>query len=179
MSTKYNHFLKATQPLNYREDPAYIATQPSRAVISNQDIQISNNANHLPNFGCLRQTQTQPTPDFDSPSQRYIEKSKLGEGAYGEVWLVYDRKTNQNVALKKVKNISRSEGIPQTTLREVSILRDIDHENIVRLHDIHFEFDKQSLSLTFEYVELDLAKFLKSLDGRGLSLGLLQIKQIM
>jgi serine/threonine protein kinase len=170
MTTKYL-FQKANQLLSYREDPAYIATQPSRQMIINEEIQILNrpNQDHSPTFGPPRQTQ--PQPDFDSPSQRYIEKSKLGEGAYGEVWLVYDRKTNQNIALKKVKNISRSEGIPQTTLREVSILRDIDHENIVKLHDIHFEFDKQSLSLTFEYIELDLAKYLKNLDGRGLSLG--------
>jgi serine/threonine protein kinase len=182
MSTKFNHLPKHTQLLNYREDPAYIATQPTRALISNRDIEIPTrpnaNPDHLPTFG-LRQTHIHQTPEFDSPSKRYIEKSKLGEGAYGEVWLVYDRKTQQNIALKKVKNISSSEGIPQTTLREVSILRDLDHENIVRLHDIHFEFDKKSLSLTFEYIELDLAKYLKNLDGRGLSLGLTQIKQIM
>jgi cyclin-dependent kinase len=40
------------------------------------------------------------------------------------------------VAIKKIKVEHCLEGIPQTTVREISILRDLDHPNIVKLLDV-------------------------------------------
>lgn len=50
------------------------------------------------------------------------------------------------------------EGAPCTAIREVSILRDLRHANIVTLHDIiHTE---RILTLVFEYVDRDLKQYL-------------------
>jgi serine/threonine protein kinase len=67
--------------------------------------------------------------------ERYqkLEKngSNSGEGTYGVVYKARDRQTNLLVAMKKVKLESDDEGIPSTTLREISTLRHLRHTNIV------------------------------------------------
>jgi len=47
----------------------------------------------------------------------------LGEGSYGKVYKAKDLSTNQIVAVKKIKFDKDDEGIPSTTLREISILK--------------------------------------------------------
>jgi len=64
------------------------------------------------------------------------------------------------VALKKIRLEAEDEGIPSTAIREISILKELQHPNIVRLHDvIHTE---KKLTLVFEYLDQDLKKFLDS-----------------
>ena len=82
--------------------------------------------------------------DFSSPTKRYKKQEKLGEGAYGVVNKAYDYKKNQFVALKDQKGVTDEyEGLPQTTLREISILRDMNHNNIVKLQEVHCNFEKK------------------------------------
>jgi serine/threonine protein kinase len=52
------------------------------------------------------------------------------------VYKAVDLKTKEKVAIKKIKLEHCTEGIPQTTLREISFLRELNHENIVQLLDI-------------------------------------------
>ncbi|KAM3136008.1 hypothetical protein pb186bvf_011813 [Paramecium bursaria] len=59
---------------------------------------------------------------------------KLGEGTYGTVYAAKDKKTNQTVAIKKVKIHDQNEGFPITCLREIKILQKLAaHPNIVNL----------------------------------------------
>lgn len=84
---------------------------------------------------------------------RYQKLEQLGEGAYGKVYKAKDTKTNTIVALKKT--IPRiKEGVPSYTLREVSILKSLKHENIVELLDILPA--EHALHLVFEYLDGDL-----------------------
>jgi len=54
--------------------------------------------------------------------------------------------------------MEKDEGTPCTAIREISILKNLRHANIVTLHDvIHCQ---SSLTLVFEYLENDLKKFL-------------------
>jgi serine/threonine protein kinase len=62
--------------------------------------------------------------------QKYQREEKIGEGTYGTVYKAKDRKTFQDVAIKRVK--TEDEGIPSTTLREISILKQTEHQNIVK-----------------------------------------------
>lgn len=96
------------------------------------------------------------------------------------VYKALDRKTNMIVAIKKVKDIQCSkEGIPQSMLREVSILREAKHENIVKLLDIHMDIDKCKLWLVFEYIQNDLSQFIKLHKKRGQKIPIRRIQQIM
>merc|ERR1712070_822288 len=88
---------------------------------------------------------------------------KIGEGTYGVVYKAKNRLTGDLVALKKIRLEAEDEGIPSTAIREISILKELQHPNIVRLHDvIHTE---KKLTLVFEYLDQDLKKFLDSSDG--------------
>jgi cyclin-dependent kinase len=70
---------------------------------------------------------------------------------------------NRTVALKRIKLESEDEGVPSTAIREISLLKRLDHINVVRLYDvIHTEM---KLTLVFEYCELDLKKYLDSVGG--------------
>ena len=75
---------------------------------------------------------------------------KIGEGTYGVVYKAKDKITNQFVALKKIRLETESEGVPSTAIREISLLKELDHPNVVQLLDvIHAD---QKLYLVFEYL---------------------------
>ena len=62
----------------------------------------------------------------------YEKLMKIGEGAYGAVFKARNIHTNQIVALKISKFDAYDEGIPSTTIREMSILKSLSHPNIVK-----------------------------------------------
>lgn len=127
---------------------------------------------HLPESFVIKQT---ISPTLDGPINRRLRKSslseigfgkmesytkleKLGEGTYATVFKGISRLTDSVVALKEIR-LEHEEGAPCTAIREVSLLRDLRHANIVTLHDIiHTE---NSLTLVFEYLEKDLKQYME------------------
>lgn len=95
--------------------------------------------------------------------KRFEKIDKLGEGTYGVVYKVKDRTTNQILALKQIRLENEDEGMPSTAMREIAILKELNHINIVRLVDVIYEPQNKRLDLAFEYLEYDLKKFMKSL----------------
>merc|ERR1719446_635492 len=57
---------------------------------------------------------------------------KLGEGTFGEVYIATHEHTGEVAALKKIKLECEDEGVPGTTLREVSLLKELQHPNVVQ-----------------------------------------------
>ena len=70
--------------------------------------------------------------------------------------------TGQLVALKEIR-LEHEEGAPCTAIREISLLKDLKHTNIVTLHDIIHTHS--SLTLIFEYVERDLKQYMDECNG--------------
>jgi serine/threonine protein kinase len=107
------------------------------------------------------------TASSSSNLRRYvkIEKpgSNLGEGTYGVVYKARDVQTDEIVALKRIRLEVEDEGIPSTALREISLLRELNHENIVNLKDCIQEDGR--LYLVFEFLEKDLKKYMESCSG--------------
>ena len=64
--------------------------------------------------------------------EKYTRTKKLGEGTYGIVWKAQNTVTGQPVALKQIRFQSEEEGIPCTAIREISLLKELEHPNIVR-----------------------------------------------
>ncbi|MCD7469508.1 Cell division control protein 2 [Datura stramonium] len=91
---------------------------------------------------------------------QYEKVEKIGEGTYGVVYKARDLGTNEIVALKKIRLEQEDEGVPSTAIREISLLKEMQHGNIVRLLDVvHSE---KRLYLVFEYLDLDLKKHMDS-----------------
>lgn len=96
-------------------------------------------------------------------SDRYQKLLKIGEGTYGVVYKVKDSQTSEILAMKKINIDNDDEGVPSTAIREISLLKECEHPNVVDLKQIIME--NNSLYLIFEYLDYDLKKFLESQQG--------------
>ncbi len=96
--------------------------------------------------------------NYKDELEKYIKIDKVGEGTYGVVYKCRNKDSQELVALKKIRLENEDEGIPSTAIREISILKQMRHPNIVNLVDlIHGE---KKLYLVFEFMDHDLKKFL-------------------
>ncbi|XP_010782608.1 cyclin-dependent kinase 2 [Notothenia coriiceps] len=97
---------------------------------------------------------------------------KIGEGTYGVVYKAKNKVTGETVALKKIRLDTETEGVPSTAIREISLLKELSHPNIVKLRDvIHTE---NKLYLVFEFLHQDLKKFMDSFTVAGIPLPLVK-----
>ena len=87
---------------------------------------------------------------------KYLKMEKLGEGTYGIVYKARDKDTQKICALKKIRLDSEDEGVPSTAIREISLLKELQHPNIVCLQDVVHSENK--LYLVFEFLDHDLKK---------------------
>jgi len=60
-----------------------------------------------------------------------MNAGELGRGAYGFVYKGVHRLTGKEYAIKKTHIDNRNDGIPSTTIREIAILMELEHQNIV------------------------------------------------
>ncbi len=102
---------------------------------------------------------------------RYSLVKKVGSGAYGHVWKVTDRRTNQTLALKKIFDAFQHSIDAQRTYREICYLHELTHSNIIKLHNVIRADNDKDLYLVFEFMEADLhnaigQKILKDLHNR-------------
>jgi serine/threonine protein kinase len=69
-------------------------------------------------------------------NDRYEIKQSLGKGGMGEVFLAYDRTTQQTVALKIVREEARMPGDDEALRQELLLARSVGHPNVCRVHDL-------------------------------------------
>uniref|UniRef100_A0A8C2PKJ2 Protein kinase domain-containing protein n=1 Tax=Capra hircus TaxID=9925 RepID=A0A8C2PKJ2_CAPHI len=86
----------------------------------------------------------------------YTKIEKIGEGTYGVVYKGRHKTTGQVVAMKKIRLESEEEGVPSTAIREISLLKELRHPNIVSLQDVLMQDSR--LYLIFEFLSMDLVK---------------------
>ncbi|KAI7871226.1 kinase-like domain-containing protein [Spinellus fusiger] len=86
--------------------------------------------------------------------------NRVGEGTYGVVYRVIDTQSNQVVALKKIRMERETDGMPISSLREISILKRMRHPNIVNVTDVAVGPKLESIFLVMEYCEQDLGTLL-------------------
>lgn len=84
----------------------------------------------------------------------------LGRGTYGIVYLAQVHSTNEYLAIKVLFQDLEINGLSPLALREVSILKDLDHANIVTLREV--VTTPERLYLIFEYLEGDLRTLLSN-----------------
>ena len=64
--------------------------------------------------------------------ERYRKLEKVGEGTYGVVYKARDTVSGDIIALKRIRLETEDEGIPSTAIREISVLKELHHPNIVQ-----------------------------------------------
>jgi cyclin-dependent kinase-like len=83
--------------------------------------------------------------------ENYEILGTIGEGTYGIVLKARQKETGAVVAIKKFKESDEDEQVRKTALREVRILKQLRHENIVSLIEVFRR--KGKLYLVFEFME--------------------------
>uniref|UniRef100_A0A6J0URG1 Cyclin-dependent kinase 3 n=1 Tax=Pogona vitticeps TaxID=103695 RepID=A0A6J0URG1_9SAUR len=109
---------------------------------------------------------------MDTFQDVFQKVEKIGEGTYGVVYKARNKQTGQLVALKKIRLDSETEGVPSTAIREISLLKELKHPNIVRLLDV--VHSQKKLYLVFEYLNQDLKKYMDSSHTGGLPMSLIK-----
>ena len=95
--------------------------------------------------------------------ERYSRLEKIGEGTYGVVYKATDSQSGDVVALKKIRMEHEDEGVPSTAIREISLLKEVQHPNIVRIRDLIY--DETKLFIVFDFLDYDLKKYLEFTSG--------------
>ncbi|KAL4247686.1 protein kinase superfamily protein [Abortiporus biennis] len=107
--------------------------------------------------------------------ERYSKIEKVGEGTYGVVYKAKDVTTGEVVALKKIRLEAEDEGVPSTAIREISLLKELKDDNVVRLLDIvHAD---QKLYLVFEFLDVDLKRYMDNANKSGSPISLPLVKK--
>ena len=106
--------------------------------------------------------------------KRFQKIVKLGEGTYGKVYKVKlpDTEKVQYYALKKYGSALFGEGMDITALREITILKEISHENIVKIHELFYGM--KSLYIAYEYLDCELSKIIYTPNNEELSESLIK-----
>ncbi|CAJ1332077.1 unnamed protein product, partial [Effrenium voratum] len=90
--------------------------------------------------------------------QRYRKLNRIDEGTYGVVYRACDVETGEVVALKQLKlaAVKSEDGFPVASLREMSLLLEARHPNIVRCHEVVVGNTLQHVFMVMEYIEHEL-----------------------
>jgi len=90
--------------------------------------------------------------------------ASIGQGAFGVVYKAKEKGTGDMVALKKVKMQKEKEGFPLTSVREIRILMQCKHVNIVTMKEVVVGTSVDSIFIVMEYVEHDLKGLLEDMN---------------
>ncbi|KAF9776494.1 hypothetical protein IL306_005308 [Fusarium sp. DS 682] len=106
--------------------------------------------------------------------ENYEKLNDIEEGTYGWVARATNKATGKVVALKRLKLEPQDRnGLPVTGLREIQILKDCQHRNIVTMEEVVVGDDvsrpDNSLFLVLEFVEHDLKSILEDMPEPFLS----------
>ncbi|XP_060030986.1 cyclin-dependent kinase-like 1 isoform X3 [Erinaceus europaeus] len=83
--------------------------------------------------------------------ERYEKIGKIGEGSYGVVFKCRNRDTGQVVAIKRFLESEDDPVIKKIALREIRMLKQLKHPNLVNLIEVFRR--KRKLHLVFEYCD--------------------------
>ena len=109
----------------------------------------------------------------DQIQYRYEIQKKLGRGAFGVVLKCFDHKTQEQCAIKILKNWKKLHKQGKIEIKILETLRDQDHDNtknIVRIKE-NFTF-RSHVCIGFEMLSINLYQFIKNNDFQGFSVAL-------
>ncbi|XP_042478344.1 cell division control protein 2 homolog isoform X2 [Macadamia integrifolia] len=103
--------------------------------------------------------------------EKYEKIGKLGEGNCCKIYKWRKRETNEFFAAKKI-HLGNGVGVPGWALREIAILKALQHVNIIRLQDVVSCEGK--MYVVTEYLDMDLKNYMAVHQGLGLNPSLIK-----
>jgi len=112
----------------------------------------------------MNNTDLKMAPSIEEKLMRYEKIDFLGEGQFATVYKARDKLSEEGriVAVKKIKLGSRAEakdGINRTALREIKLLQEVKHKNIIELVDVFGH--KSNVSIVMDFMDTDLEIIIK------------------
>ncbi|KAK9279633.1 hypothetical protein L1049_013312 [Liquidambar formosana] len=107
--------------------------------------------------------------DLEDPNRTrligdYIVGARIGSGSFAVVWRATHRRSGRQVAVKEIDKKDLNPMVSEHLMREIDILRNINHPNIIRLFEAIQTADK--IYLVLEYCDGgDLARYVHR-DGK-------------
>ncbi|KAH9731827.1 mitogen-activated protein kinase 4 [Citrus sinensis] len=99
-------------------------------------------------------------------SRKYVPPIRpVGRGAYGIVCAAMNSETREEVAIKKIGNAFDNRIDAKRTLREIKLLRHMDHENIIAIKDIIRPPQRETFNdvyIVYELMDTDLHQIIRS-----------------
>lgn len=145
--------------------PLSVSSGASASVIASMRAAASNK--EIIGYGTtVQDTPTDKPRFYIGDIESYTIIDKVGSGTYGEVFKCQHKVTKDIVALKKLRADVEKNGFPVTSIREMKILKQLKHPNIVMLKEIVSssappkEGKRPPLYFAFEYLEHDLCGLL-------------------
>ncbi|KAJ6813190.1 mitogen-activated protein kinase 1-like [Iris pallida] len=89
----------------------------------------------------------------------------IGKGAYGIVCSALNSENGEQVAIKKIANAFDNKIDAKRTLREIKLLRHMDHENVVAIRDIIPPPVRETFNdvyIAYELMDTDLHQIIRS-----------------
>ena len=111
-------------------------------------------------------------------SSKYKIERKIGKGTYGSVYLAKEIATDQKVAIKNSKSIFRDALLAKCMLREISILRSLNHPNIIKIKNIVIPQACQNFNNLFVVMELAETDF-RTLTRSSMTLSHEQVQSLI
>ncbi|XP_037908458.1 serine/threonine-protein kinase PITSLRE isoform X2 [Hermetia illucens] len=105
--------------------------------------------------------------------------NRIEEGTYGVVYRAKDRRTNEIVALKRLKMEKEKEGFPITSLREINTLLKGQHPNIVTVREIVVGSNMDKIFIVMDYVEHDLKSLMETMKHKEQTFFPAEVKCLM
>ncbi|CAL0303705.1 unnamed protein product [Lupinus luteus] len=106
---------------------------------------------------------TLPSNRPDNIEGIYEVMGILGEGSFGRVYRCKHIRTGEIVAIKQIDFRYDQNAVPSSLIREVSLLRELNHDNIVRL--LNVLSTETYVSLVFELLDQDLGRYISRNNG--------------
>eukprot|EP01084_Bolivina_argentea_P285290 489201_1 len=103
-----------------------------------------------------------------SSSYKYL--NVISEGVYGVVHRAKCLKTGDIVALKKIKVHKTRSGFPQSSLREIKILSELNHVNIISVREVVIDNNFVDIFMVMDYAANDIQSIMhnnnKKINGK-------------
>jgi mitogen-activated protein kinase 1/3 len=129
------------------------------------DMEDNSGAVGVPTYGGEYVNYSVAGTDFEVPNRYKPPIRPIGRGAYGIVCALKDSVTGEEVAVKKIGNAFDNRIDAKRTLREIKLLRHMDHENVIIITDIIRPPTRENFNdvyIVYELMDTDLHQIIRS-----------------